>query len=231
MKFELEDFHRDIPDEVLIDDIKRVATKLKQNFLTTRPYNKYGKFSANTIISRFDTWIRAIEKAGLKATRQQLKRAAEEELFENLEEVWVRLGRQPKWRDMQSPISRYGPSRYSPWRKTLERFVAYVNKEGHISSEVGIKDLETESTTRHKTSRTVNWRLRFLVMRRDDFKCKLCGASPAIKRGTILHVDHIKAWTKGGETVMENLQTLCNQCNTGKSNLSMDSNSGYASSL
>jgi hypothetical protein len=235
MKFELEDFHRDIPDEALIDDIKRVAAELKQNSLTTRQYNKYGKYYYQTIINRFGSWLIAIEKAGLKETRRQLKGASEEDLFENLEEVWGKLGRQPRWREMQTSMSKYGPSCYEKcfgsWRKALEKFVAYVNKEGHIYSEAGIKSLKIEPTTKHKTSRTINWRLRFLVMRRDDFKCKICGVSPAIKPGTILHVDHIKAWTKGGETVMENLQTLCNQCNNGKSDLSMDSSSGCVSSL
>jgi 5-methylcytosine-specific restriction endonuclease McrA len=221
MKFELEDFHRDIPDEKLIDDIRQVAAKLKQNSLTTRQYDEHGKYSSQTIISRF-TWIKAIEKAGLETTKQQLKNVGKEELFKNLEEVWVKLGRQPKWRDMQSPISKYGPSRYNPWRETLEKFIAYVNKERRISSEAGIKSLKTKPATRHKTSRTINWRLRFLVMRRDNFKCKMCGISPAMKPGTILVVDHIKAWSEGGETVMENLQTSCEKCNIGKSNLSMD---------
>ncbi|MFA5292936.1 MAG: HNH endonuclease [Phycisphaerae bacterium] len=222
MKFELEDFHRNILDEELINDMKRVAAELKQNTLTTRQYDKHGKYHSQTIISRLGSWLMAIEKAGLMETRQQIKGATEEELFENLEEVWVKLGRQPRWRDMRLPISKYGSSRYDHWRKTLEKFVAYVNKEGYISSEAEIKSLKIEPTTKHKTSRTVNWRLRFLVMHRDDFKCKLCGVSPAIKPGTILHVDHIKAWTNGGETVIENLQTLCNQCNIGKSNLSLE---------
>ncbi|MDD5327872.1 MAG: HNH endonuclease [Phycisphaerae bacterium] len=223
MKFELEDFHRNISDEALINDIKQVAAGTKHNFLTIRQYSKHGKFSADTIIRRFGTWIRAIEKAGFKATRQQLKGVAEEELFENLEEVWVKLGRQPRWREMRSSISKYGPNRYGryfgSWQKALEKFVVYVNKEGTISSEAGIKSLKIGPTTKHRTSRTINWRLRFLVMRRDDFKCKICGTSPAIKPGTTLHVDHIKAWTKGGETALENLQTLCKRCNIGKSNL------------
>jgi 5-methylcytosine-specific restriction endonuclease McrA len=38
-----------------------------------------------------------------------------------------------------------------------------------------------------------------------------------------LDIDHILAWDSGGETVMENLQTLCNRCNGGKSNLPMGS--------
>ena len=37
----------------------------------------------------------------------------------------------------------------------------------------------------------------------------------------ILEVDHIVPWDKGGETVMENLQTLVKQINIGKSNLAM----------
>jgi len=37
--------------------------------------------------------------------------------------------------------------------------------------------------------------------------------------GVELHVDHIFPWSKGGETVFENLQTLCSKCNGGKSNL------------
>jgi 5-methylcytosine-specific restriction endonuclease McrA len=33
-----------------------------------------------------------------------------------------------------------------------------------------------------------------------------------------LEVDHIKAWSEGGETELENLQTLCSRCSTGKGN-------------
>ena len=50
-------------------------------------------------------------------------------------------------------------------------------------------------------------------------KCKKCGRSPATDPSIILHVDHIKAWANGGETVLENLQTLCSMCNIGKSDL------------
>lgn len=34
-----------------------------------------------------------------------------------------------------------------------------------------------------------------------------------------LHVDHIMPWAKGGEIVLENLQTLCSKCNLGKSDM------------
>jgi hypothetical protein len=91
--------------------------------------------------------------------------------------------------------------------------------EESASSEEAIKNLEIEVTTRHKTSRNINWRLRFIVVRRDNFKCKSCGRSPATDPTIILHVDHFKAWAKGGETVLENLQTLCSKCEIVKSDL------------
>jgi len=37
--------------------------------------------------------------------------------------------------------------------------------------------------------------------------------------GVCLHVDHVKPWGKGGETVLENLQILCDVCNIGKSDV------------
>jgi 5-methylcytosine-specific restriction endonuclease McrA len=32
-------------------------------------------------------------------------------------------------------------------------------------------------------------------------------------------VDHIVPWSKGGETILENLRTLCSKCNLGKGNV------------
>jgi 5-methylcytosine-specific restriction endonuclease McrA len=58
-----------------------------------------------------------------------------------------------------------------------------------------------------------------MVMRRDGFRCRQCGQSPATTPGTILVLDHIQPWSRGGETELENLQTLCEQCNAGKGSL------------
>ena len=68
-----------------------------------------------------------------------------------------------------------------------------------------------------RDKRDVNLRLRFLVMKRDNFKCCACGASPATDPRVVLHVDHVVPWAKGGRTEMDNLQTLCANCNQGKS--------------
>ena len=66
-------------------------------------------------------------------------------------------------------------------------------------------------------SRVISDKLRYTVLKRDNFKCCACGASPAKDPSVELHVDHIVPWSKGGETTIENLQTLCSKCNIGKS--------------
>ena len=75
------------------------------------------------------------------------------------------------------------------------------------------------SKTFHRTQREPGMRLRFEVLKRDNFKCCACGASPAKDPAVELHIDHIIPWSKGGETEAENLQTLCSVCNLGKSDI------------
>ncbi|MBQ6893391.1 MAG: HNH endonuclease [Clostridia bacterium] len=57
--------------------------------------------------------------------------------------------------------------------------------------------------------------LRYDILKRDGFKCVLCGCSA--EDGVKLHVDHIVPIAKGGLTVASNLRTLCERCNLGKS--------------
>lgn len=58
-------------------------------------------------------------------------------------------------------------------------------------------------------------KMRYDVLKRDDFKCQKCGITA--KDGAKLHVDHIIPVSKGGTTTLSNLQTLCDRCNLGKS--------------
>ncbi len=108
--------------------------------------------------------------------------------------------------------------------KALERFVNYANKSDAMNESVAVP-LDREETRlpnsiiNNKTQRQPSWRLRFLVMKRDNFTCQACGASPAKDPAVNLHIDHIIPWSSGGETVFNNLQTLCAICNVGKSNL------------
>ena len=58
--------------------------------------------------------------------------------------------------------------------------------------------------------------MRYDVLRRDGFACVRCGRGRA--DGAKLHIDHIVPVSRGGKSTMDNLQTLCENCNCGKGN-------------
>lgn len=215
MKFVLEEHHRNVSDEELIADLIRVATILKKDKVTIDEYNQLGIFHHSTFARRFGTWLKSLEKAGLQKTRNL--HISNEELFENVVEMWTLLGRQPKYKDCANGHSKYSAGtyekRFSSWRKALETFVLWVN-EGDV--QVGVPHKEMVCT-KQRTSRQINWRLRAMVLMKDGARCKLSGSTP--QDGIKLHVDHITPWANGGETVFENLQILCEKCNVGKSNI------------
>jgi hypothetical protein len=221
MPFELDTYHRNVSDSELIADLRRVASELRKGSVTRAEQDERGSIHSCTIVRRFGSWSAAIGKAGLENARTPMN-VPEEDLFRNLEEVWTRLGRQPRYEETCKPLSRYSSGtyekRFGTWRKALEAFVTYINDEERLPPAEEERQ-KTEARAISKGPRNINWRLRFIVMRRDSFKCKVCGRSPATDPSVILHVDHIEAWSKDGKTVLENLQTLCSICNIGKSDL------------
>lgn len=291
MKFELNDYNRNISDKELIDDVKRVACSLGKDSITTDEYDqhgrfnhttlyrrfgrwkdilqlahlsteshnfyisdcdyisdmqrvasltmcealtiseyqRHGKYNANKLSKRFGSWNAALKAASLKPTGYHAK-VIDMELFQDIEKTWIALGRQPKTSDIKNGVSEYGMTTYirhfGSWRNALQSFVTYINTadDNHDTSLNETEPRNAQNNTNkssyiHKTKREINLRLRFLVLKRDNFKCCACGASPAKDPSVELQVDHIVPWSKGGETVIENLQTLCAKCNLGKSNL------------
>jgi len=218
-----------IPIEELKADLLSVSKKLNLKHVSVSQYDANGRFTSVTIERAYGTWNKALEALGLEPHIGN-KRKSEEELFDNMATVWETLGRQPKRDELQPPLSRFSAysyiRRYGSWRNALIAFVENVNKSEDKKAAktmdalpVMEKTVLSQSRRNHKTSRNVSWRLRFLIMKRDNFACCLCGASPAKDSRTVLHVDHVLAWSNGGETVFENLQTLCETCNIGKSDL------------
>lgn len=214
MRFELESHHSNIADNELLEDLRIVASKIDKSKVTIEEYNERGKFHATTLTRRFGSWFVALEKAGLERTRNL--NISDEELFENIVHVWTKLGKQPKYNDMTRDVSNFSAGtyekRFAGWRKALEHFVNWAN-DGQLPD----IEMSPRLNPSHKTPRNINWRLRALVLMRDSARCQLCGATP--QDGSKLHVDHIFPWSEGGETVIENLQILCDRCNIGKSDI------------
>jgi len=215
MKFELEPYHRNVPNQVLLNDLIRVSRKLGKDRVTIDEYNEHGDFHSTTLTRRFGPWLTVLLKAGLKKTRNL--NITNEELFKNLVEVRVSRGRQPKYNDPTKDVSKYSlgtyEDRFGGWRKALEAFVKWTNEEAQPTRNT----CNSQPRPKRRTSRKINWRLPALVLMRDGARCRLCGATP--QNGARLDVDPIQPWNKGGETVLENLQILCVPCNIGKSDI------------
>ena len=62
----------------------------------------------------------------------------------------------------------------------------------------------------------ISKQLRAQILRRDNSKCRMCGRSID---EVSLEVDHIIPMSEGGTDELDNLATLCRDCNRGKSNL------------
>lgn len=225
--------YKKIGNDILIDDIRNVASKLGKTTISTKDYKEEGKYSIQTILSRYNSWDNALKEADLKSTT--FKIIKDEDLYNEIERLWTKKGSQPTTTDIKNGDSIYSLNtfsrRFGGWRKALESFIEYINDidseidsaqpKSEIISTDSIKSDNSKIPSRmvikrHTTARDVNTKLRFKILQRDNFKCCACGASPAKDPSVVLHVDHIIPWSKGGETVEDNLQTLCSKCNLGK---------------
>lgn len=217
MRFELNHDKRNISNDDLLSDLRRVASEQSEQQVKQRTYKEYGKYGVTTVIRRFGSWNAAVDAAGLETTVE--RNIPNDKLFSALYDLWVSLGRQPSYSEVQSPACPFHVTtyerRFGSWRQALEAFVSYANSEDMTPLPV---TAELTDAAPRRTSRSPDLRLRFKVLQRDRFRCCACGASPSVTPGVLLEVDHITPWSKGGKTVIENLQTLCFACNQGKTN-------------
>jgi Homing endonuclease associated repeat/HNH endonuclease len=203
-----------VGDQELSSDLAKVATLLSKETVSAKEYDKHGRYSHTTQSKRFGSWNSALKAAGLGVSHDTV---SDEELFENIIRLWEHYGRQPRRRELASRPSIVSQSPYSlrfgSWTAALQAFIRFANE-----SDATLVTTSTLAARRH-TPRDPSLRLRFNVLQRDNFSCRGCGRSPATVLGLVLHVDHIVPWSEGGETKLENLQTLCEPCNLGKGNL------------
>jgi uncharacterized protein YozE (UPF0346 family) len=79
---------------------------------------------------------------------------------------------------------------------------------------VALDEAWGEFKARRKVRSGISVALRFVVFKRDKYRCRICGASA--EEGHRLEVDHKVPVSKRGCDDEENLWTLCFRCNRGK---------------
>jgi hypothetical protein len=237
-----------ITPDLLMKELKSVAHMHNGAVFLYGDYKRLGgKRARGTFCKYLGGWRQAVASIGLKdgysRPRPDLRTYLDEDYFAEIQRLWEMFGRQPMAREM----TKYGnispqsfQQRFGSWMRAVHSFCqdrsgpdggdlvndVYQNKPDEQT--VAVRRIEFQAPTDHqqsnivrpkkRTPRNPSIRLRFRVLQRDSFTCRACGRSPATEVGVRLEVDHILAWSRDGETTFENLQTLCEQCNSGKTN-------------
>lgn len=81
------------------------------------------------------------------------------------------------------------------------------------SGPLGFKSLAVIPHTELNRAPTRKQRLR--ILRRDDYRCRVCGERPADNVHVKLHIHHMRMWSNGGLTEDINLITICDTCHDG----------------
>lgn len=215
-------------DEEILQELKRVA-EIFQNEPFSRPdYDRHAlKCKGTTVLSRFKSWKNALSLIGINKniTPKEWKIISDEELFLEMNRIFLILGQRPSKNEWDSSNPKYSYTtykrRFGGWVRAFECFLQWMEKNG-----ISIKDSEPHKVEYIDTFNTKSLKIeknrhiplknRLEVLKRDQYRCVLCGASPAKDGSVSLHVDHIKPYSKGGTNETSNLQTLCEKCNWGK---------------
>lgn len=209
-----------ITDEIIIDEIKAVMNKLGKTSITIKEFDANAKINSSTVAKHFGSWNNALVRVGANLNK---KVSSYDELMNNIRNAWIMKGRQPAKRDMDdkkfSSISSASYIRhFGTWYKALESFVKYIS-ENDVENTSDNQEVNTSSSiVKHKTKREPSDRLKVQVLMRDGNRCRICGVECSGGLHNI-HFDHIKPWSKGGETTLDNLQVLCSKCNAALGNM------------
>jgi hypothetical protein len=177
----------------------------------------------STLSGKFGKWVDLLNEAGISPAAHG-RRYTDDECYENIVNLWTHYGRQPNFAELKQPPSKVGSkayiSRWGGWRAALGAFIKHINQEGNINTipitQKPNTDILNTPPSSNITPRSISLGLRYKVLCRDNFKCVICGRSPAKDHSIELHVDHIFPWSKGGKNTEGNLRTLCFDCNLGK---------------
>jgi hypothetical protein len=225
-------------EEKILNELENVAKHFNYIEFGRRDFDKIANISSSVVRKHFDgSWVKALNTLKIHLQNNKLdlyprphapnRILSDEELFNEMERIWNIVKQRPsrnEW-EMSEPKISYSTykARFGGWANACIKFIEYKMGNDILSDDFVLPDYENQKSKSDKTvykqeiSRNIPLSLRLHVLSRDNFRCVFCGKSPATDIGTKLHIDHIKPFSKGGRSTLDNLQTLCEECNLGKS--------------
>jgi hypothetical protein len=211
------DFVASYDRETLLQELRRIADALGKTTLSRREIDSHGRISSGLVIKRFGSLRKALQESGLIPAR--FMKATDQELCSMLIELWTQTleqsGRSPYRTELRAfgfPVS--GDTyirRFGSWNKALLAAAESMPKSDDVRDAAEQLAPPPAPATKSEGRQALSVRKRFLVFKGDRYKCRICGRS-----GIELEVDHKIPVAQGGSDALDNLQTLCFDCNRGK---------------
>jgi hypothetical protein len=126
---------RAMSDEKILDNIRDVSAHLGKASLSGADIEENSEITRDMMKRRFGSVSAALKRASVEQVSYG-RRYTEDEVFENLLNVWTHYGRPPAALEMDRPPSKVGQGayirRYGGWRKALKAFVERANSETDV---------------------------------------------------------------------------------------------------
>jgi len=228
-----------MPEAKILEELEKAARYFNYIEFGRRDFDKIASISSSTVSKHYDSsWTKGLEalkkhlqQKGLNLSPRPFapnRILSDKALFDEMERIWNKGGQRPsriEW-EMSDPKISYNTykNRFGGWGNACLKFIEYKTGGDILADDFVLPDREEQRTQQEnkaeykkENSRNISLSLRLAVLSRDNFRCVFCGKSPATDIGTKLHIDHTEPFSKGGKSTLENLQTLCEECNLGKS--------------
>ena len=203
-----------------------------------RDFEKHFHISRTPAVKEFGSWSKSMEALRVSLAEKGIifnprpyapqRIYSDADMFIEMERIWELVGQRPSRNEWESSDCRISynayKKRFGSWLNAWIRFVEYktgtdFQLESFVIAEPADDVSHSEVSDSLPRLRSIPLRTRLFVLERDKFRCVYCGRSPALNHGISLHIDHIQPFSKGGSNDVDNLQTLCNECNLGKGDL------------
>jgi hypothetical protein len=110
--------------------------------------------------------------------------------------------------------NRHGEAGHDPTR--IEKRIVELMEDEDVTRNSGIYEYLLDGDERHLSIRAFSQKMARAAFERQEGICPKCGG--LFDMGE-MQADHTTPWSKGGKTIPENCQMLCEDCNRRKSNI------------
>ena len=209
---------RSVKKKDIIIDLKAFAEFKKSKSLTAVSYTRWNnaRFSVDSVRRIFGSWENAMKAIGL--SHQKKHYYSDKEIIKIYIKIWRWREQAPSENDIKEYNKEFNITFSADtisrrWdKRVFKRLISqYVLKQITIDQVIEGK----KKITRPRISP----RLRATVLKKYNYRCTDCGKSPKVNKNIVLEINHIIPFSKGGETILNNLEVNCHGCNAGKSDV------------